>query len=550
MAVAGGFEAASFNQTPPFENVDLFATDPALGESLSRAGAGHAAPALSAFGKDFGSAATIELGRLANENPPRLRIVDATGARADLVEFHPAYHSLMQKSMAAGLHFPASDPNGPSGSRISERAARLYMATQIEAGHLCPTTMTSASVAALAASPEAYSAWLPHLVSRDYDGGMKPWYEKRAVTLGMGMTERQGGTDVNANISQAKAHNGHYEITGHKWFLSAPMSDAFVVLAQAKAGLTAFLVPRFRPDGSVNALWFQRLKDKLGNRSNASAEAEFHDAYAERLGAEGDGARTILTMVQWTRLDCAVASAGQMRFGLAAAVHHANHRSVFGRILIDQPAMRAVLADLALECEANTALVFRLTRAFDRAPNDKAEAAYARLMTPAIKYLVTKLAPSVIYEALECLGGNGYVEDLPMARLYREAPLNAIWEGSGTVVALDVLRVMRRDRERAEGVIGDLAYACGAAGKAAATAIKQSLTGQDCESQARGVAEALARLGAFAALQEANGALAEAYAATRLQGAPHATFGACDLRAAQSLLLSRVVPSGSMVRKG
>ena len=541
-SAAGGFEAASFNQTPPFENIDLFVTDVALREALSHAGVNQETAGLSAFGVDFGSAETIRLGRLANENPPRLRIVDATGTRDDFVEFHPAYHALMQKSMAAGLHCPASAPDEPAGSQVSERAARLFMATQIEAGHLCPTTMTSASVAALAASPDVYSAWLPHLVSRDYDGAMKPWFEKRAVTLGMGMTERQGGTDVRANISEARACGGHYEISGHKWFLSAPMSDAFVVLAQAKAGLTAFLMPRFRPDGSVNALRFQRLKDKLGNRSNASAEVEFHAAHAEPLGTEGEGVRTILPMVQWTRLDCAVASAGQMRFGLAQAVHHVRHRSVFGRLLADQPAMRAVLSDLALECEANTALVFRLTRAFDLAQDDEAEAAYARLLTPAVKYLVTKLAPSFIYETLECLGGNGYVEDLPMARLYREAPLNAIWEGSGTVVALDVLRVLRRDRERAETMIGDLALAGGAPGKAAAIAIKQSLADQDCESHARSIAEKLARLAALAALHEANGSLAEAYAATRLQGAPHATFGACDLQAVQSQLLSRVLP--------
>ena len=274
----------------------------------------------------------------------------------------------------------------------------------------------------------------------------------------------------------------------------------------------------------------------------SSAEAEFHAAYAERLGPEGEGARTILAMVQWTRLDCAVSSAGQMRFGLAQALHHARHRAVFGRLLADQPAMRAVLADLALECEANTALVFRVTRACGRVPNDEAEAAYARLMIPAAKYLVTKLAPSFIYETLECLGGNGYVEDLPMARLYREAPLNAIWEGSGAVAALDVLRVLRRGPERAHAVIDALAHACGAPGKAAAAAIKQSLAAQDCESHARFVAETLGRLGALASLHEANGSLAEAYAATRLQGAPHATFGACDLQGVQSLVLSRVLP--------
>jgi len=541
-AVAGGFEAASFNQTPPFENIDLFATDVALREALSRAGADPAAAGLSAFGQDFGSAATMRLARLANENPPRLQIVDATGDRADLVDFHPAYHALMQKSMAAGLHCSAFDKNAQGRNPISERAARLYMATQIEAGHLCPTTMTNASAAVLAASPEVLSAWLPHILSRSYDGGMKPWFEKPAVTLGMGMTERQGGTDVRANISEARLCGEHYEITGHKWFLSAPMSDGFVVLAQAAGGLTAFLLPRFRPDGSRNALRFQRLKDKLGNRSNASAEAEFHAAHAERLGAEGDGVRTILAMVQWTRLDCAVASAGQMRFGLAMAMHHARHRAVFGRLLADQPAMRAVLADLALECEANTALVFRLARAYERAPKDQAEAFYARLMTPAIKYLVTKVAPAFIYETLECLGGNGYVEDLPMARLYREAPLNAIWEGSGTVVALDVLRALRHDREKALAVTGDLGRACGAAGKQAALAIQQCLGGEGCESGARQIAEMLGRLGALAALHETNGTLAEAYAATRLQGASHATFGACDLRSAESLLLTRVLP--------
>lgn len=540
--VAGGFEAASFNQSPPFENIDLFASDLPLREALWRAGVDPAPAKLPDFGKDFGSAETMELGRLANENPPRLHVVDASGNRLDRVDFHPAYHALMRKSMAAGLHGSAWESDGASATRITERAARLYMATEIEAGHLCPTTMTNACVAALAAAPALHSAWLPHILSRDYDGAMKPWFAKKAVTLGMGMTERQGGTDVRATITEAKAHDGHYEITGHKWFMSAPMSDAFLVLARAPGGLTCCLLPRFRPDGGVNAVRFQRLKNKLGNRSNASAEAEFHGAYAERVGAEGEGVRTIIAMVQLTRLDCAVAAAGQMRFGLAQAAHHARHRSVFQRRLIDQPAMRAVLADLALESEANTALVFRLTRAYDQARTNPAEAAYARLMTPAIKYLVAKSAPSFIYEALECLGGNGYVEDLPMARLYREAPLNAIWEGSGTVMALDVLRAMRQTRDAAQGVIDDLAAACGAPGRDLADAISQSLARQDAESQARIITEKLARLGALAALHEAGGNLAEAYAATRLQDAGRATWGACDLTTEQSLLLSRVLP--------
>jgi putative acyl-CoA dehydrogenase len=537
--VSGGLEAVSFNQTSPFENLNLFAADVALREAVARAGAGDQAADLSDFGKYLGSAETMLQGRLANEYPPRLKIVDAAGNRADLVEFHPAYHSLMQESMAAGLHCSAFEGDAPA--RVAARAARLFMATQIEAGHVCPMSMTNASLAALAASPEICSAWQPRIISRSYDPSAKPWFAKKAVTLGMGMTERQGGTDVNANTSEARAANGHYEISGHKWFLSAPMSDAFIVLARASGGLTAFLLPRFRPDGSANSLRFQRLKDKLGNRSNASAEAEFHAAYAERLGPEGEGVRTILAMVQWTRLDCAVASAGQMRFGLAEAAHHARNRSVFGRLLCDQPAMQAVLADLALECEANTSLVFRLARAYDRAELES-EAAYARLMTPAVKYLVTKLAPAFIYETLECLGGNGYVEDLPMARLYREAPLNAIWEGSGNVVALDILRVFQRHSEPANAVLATLANACGAAGKTAVLEIRELLASACRESHARAVAEKLARLGALAALIEADGTLAEAYAATRLNGAPHATYGACGLNSVQSLLLSRLLP--------
>ncbi len=514
------------NQPPPFENVDLFASDVALREAVARGGADP--KPLHAFGADYGSAETMELGRLANENPPRLRIVEPDGERADRVEFHPAWHALMQKSMAAGLH--------DSTANIVERAAKLYMATQIEAGHICPLTMTNAASAALKAAPEILAAWRPYITERDYDGAFRPWFQKKSATLGMGMTERQSGTDVRAALTEAKPSNGHYEITGHKWFFSAPMSDGFLVLAQAPGGLSCFLMPRFRPDGSVNALRLQRLKDKLGNRSNASAEVEFFGAYAERVGAEGEGVRTILNMVQLTRLDCAIAATGQMRFGLALAVHHARFRVAFGRPLIEQPLMRAVLADLALESEANTALVFRLARAY-AAPQD---AAYARLMTPAVKYHVTKMAPAFIYETLECLGGNGYVEDFPMARLYREAPLNAIWEGSGNVMALDVLRVVRRDKERAMAVIDALAGACGAAGKAAADEIRRFAPGEDAEARARIIAEKLARLGALAALSEVNAVLAEAYAARAAGGA----WGARDLGAAERVVLDRFKQCG------
>jgi putative acyl-CoA dehydrogenase len=510
---------AGSNQPPPFENVNLFASDLPLREAVRRAGVDG--EALEAFGADYGSAETMELGRLANENPPRLRVVEPDGERADRVEFHPAYHAMMRKSMAAGLH--------DSTANLVERAARLYMATQVEAGHICPLTMTNAAGAALKAAPEILDAWRPYTTSRAYDGAFKPWFTKKSATLGMGMTERQSGTDVRATITEARPSNGHYEITGHKWFFSAPMSDGFLVLAQAPQGLTCFLLPRFRPGGSVNALRLQRLKDKLGNRSNASAEVEFLGAYAERVGAEGEGVRTILNMVQLTRLDCAIASAGQMRFGLALAVHHARHRFAFGRLLVDQPLMRAVLAGLALESEANTALVFRLARAYA----NPLDGAYARLMTPAVKYRVTKMAPAFIYEALECLGGNGYVEDFPMARLYREAPLNAIWEGSGNVMALDVLRALRKGDA---GVIDALAGACGAPGKAAADEIRKLASGDDAEARARLIAEKLARLGALAALHEANGDLAEAYAT---RGA-HASWDARYMGAVEGLVLSRV----------
>jgi putative acyl-CoA dehydrogenase len=534
---AGGFEAASFNQTPSYEDVDLFSSDIALCEAVARAGVDAEAAGLPAFGRDFGSAETLDCGRLANENAPRLRIADAKGDRLDRIDFHPAYHQLMAKSMAAGLHCSAWE-QGPA--KTAARAARLFIATQVEPGHMCPTTMTNAAVAALDSTPHIRDAWLPHVVSRQYDPHFKPWWHKSAVTLGMGMTERQGGSDVRANISKARASGDHYLIDGHKWFLSAPMCDGFLVLAQTAQGLSTFLMPRFRPDGSVNGLHIRRLKDKLGNRANASSEVEFDAAYAERLGGDGDGIRIILGMVQMTRLDCAIASAGQMRFGLALAFHHARHRSAFGRRLIEQPAMRRLLADLALESEAATALAFRLARAFDRAPDDTAEAAYARLFTPAIKFHICKTAPAFIYETLECLGGNGYVEDLPMARLYREAPLNAIWEGAGNVMALDVLRAAGRMREAFAEQVDVLARAAGSAGRSLAASILAGLGSNEPEAQARGLACDLARLAGLAALQEVNPVLAEAYGATRGGAGERRMFGASDLGAGEKVLLDRI----------
>jgi putative acyl-CoA dehydrogenase len=360
--MTGFLEDASFNQPPPFGDIDLFSADRPLAEAAARCGLD--ASALAACGKDYGSAATLDLGRLANENPPKLRIVDGRGNRIDFVEFHPAYHALMAKSVGWGIHSGAHDGSEPA-SPMASRAVRLYLATQAESGHICPITMTNACIGALKSEPELLAKWRTKILSREYDPRPLPWWEKTGVTLGMGMTERQGGTDVRANITEAKGAGHHAEISGHKWFMSAPMCDAFLVLAQAAGGLTCYLMPRYRPDGSHNALRFQRLKDKLGNKSNASSEVEFHGAWAERVGAEGAGVRTIIEMVNLTRLDCAIASAGQMRFGLSQALHHIRNRSVFQKRLADQPAMRAVVADIALELEAQVALVFRLARAFD-----------------------------------------------------------------------------------------------------------------------------------------------------------------------------------------
>jgi putative acyl-CoA dehydrogenase len=358
-----------FNQSPPYENIDLFSSDVPLIEAVEANGAGGQAAALSAFGRQWGTAEMFALARRANENPPKLHSFDPRGFRRDTIEFHPAYHDLMRASVAGGLHASTWTSSGQRAAPPAEvaRAARYYMAAQVESGHLCPITMTRAALAALGAAPALLARVAPKVMSTSYDPAFRPWWEKSGMTLGMGMTEKQGGTDVRANATVATPAGEAYTIIGHKWFLSAPMCDAFLVLAQAPGGLTCFFVPRFRPDGSVNALRLQRLKDKLGNRSNASSEVEFADAFAVRVGDEGAGVRTIIQMVQLTRLDCALASAGFMRMAMVQAVHHCRHRSVFQKHLYDQPMMRSVLADLALEVEGAVALVLRLARAFDLA---------------------------------------------------------------------------------------------------------------------------------------------------------------------------------------
>jgi putative acyl-CoA dehydrogenase len=541
---SGLLEDASFNQSPAFGDVDLFSADRPLADAAARAGLDLAN--LSACGKDYGSAATLDLGRVANENPPRLHIMDGKGNRLDLVEFHPAYHAMMAKSIGHGIHASAHD--GSDKPPMSARAVRLYLATQAESGHMCPITMTHACIGALSAEPALLARWLPRIQTRTYDPRPLPWWEKSGVTLGMGMTERQGGTDVRANITRAVATGDHVEITGHKWFMSAPMCDAFLVLAQAQdgekgGGLTCYLMPRYRPDGSKNQIRFQRLKDKLGNKSNASSEVEFHGAYAERVGPEGAGVRTIIEMVNLTRLDCAIASAGQSRIALSQALNHIRNRSVFQKRLSDQPSMRATVADLALELEAQVALVFRLCRASERAATDPAEAAYARLLTPAVKFLVCKSTPQLVYESLECLGGNGYTEDLPLARYFRESPLNAIWEGSGNVMALDVLRAAGRHPDQAMATVTALARTAAAAFdvRPLAETLAKVLQSGDAERRARFLCEGLAKIAALAALAEANSQFAALYGDTRLGGTKFAQFGTADLGGAETALMDRAL---------
>src|SRR5580700_8831243 len=537
----------ALNQSPPFEDIDLFALDRPLVEAVAANGGASAEKELSEFGQHWGSAATAARGRIANENMPKLRIFDPRGVRRDEVEFHPAYHELMARSAHAGVHNSTWTIDGRPAGGAAEvvRAAKFYMAAQVETGHLCPVTMTRASVAALAAQPDLLAKAMLVIATRAYDPSFAAWWTKRGMTLGMGMTEKQGGTDVRTNQTRAIRDGDAYRITGHKWFMSAPMCDAFLVLAQADEGLSCFFMPRFKPDGSVNAIQFQRLKDKLGNRSNASSEVEFVDAYAERVGDEGKGIRTIIQMVQLTRQDCAIASAGLMRSGLAHALHHARYRSVFQKHLAYQPLMQAVLSDMALHVEASIALVMRLCRSFDRSPHDQSEAAYMRLLTPAIKYWVCKSAPPFLYEAMECLGGNGYVEEGILARHYRESPVNAIWEGSGNVMCLDVLRALSREADAALAVLQVLAAETqGLPGANEAVAfIGKTFRRADSERVARLAVEKLALLAASAALNKVAPHQAELFAATRLAADHGAIYGALDLADDDvRALLARALP--------
>ncbi len=549
MTVQPRFESHDIlNQSPPYEDVDLFASDRALRDAVEANGAGAEAAALSEFGRHWGTAAMFDAARLANENTPKLKIFDTKGFRRDVIEFHPAYHGFMAESMKAGLHASTWTPDGQARGRALRGRARralLHGGAGRERPHVPDHHDARLRRRARASSLRCSKSWRPRSRRAPMTRASSRGGRRTRITLGMGMTEKQGGTDVRANTTTAIASADGYTITGHKWFMSAPMCDAFLVLAQAPGGLTCFLMPRFRPDGSVNGLHFQRLKDKLGNRSNASSEVEFAQAFAWRVGEEGRGVRTIIEMVQLTRVDCIISSAGMMRMALAQALHHARHRTVFQKKLADQPMMRTLIADMALEVEGATAVTMRLCRSFDLAASDPKEAARARLLTSAVKYWICKTAPGFIYEAMECLGGNGYVEETPLARLYREAPVNAIWEGSGNVMCLDVLRALSREGEAARAVLADLVRACGdlPGAKEAAGFIAKTLSAPDGEAKARAAVEKLAMLAAAAALTESAPAVAEAFARTRLATPRGGTFGTSDLAESEAgELLNRALP--------
>jgi putative acyl-CoA dehydrogenase len=437
----------SANHPDDLVDYNLFASNAALVEALEREVPADARERLTALGARLGTRGMFALGDAANRNPPVLKVFDRFGHRRDEVEFHPAWHELMRALVSEGLHTsPWAEPR--PGAHV-ERAAAYLLWGEIENGTQCPATMTYGAVPALARQPGDFADWLPKLLSREYDERLAPIGQKRGALVGMGMTEKQGGSDVRSNTTRAVAAGApgpgrEYRITGHKWFFSAPMCDAFLVTAQTGAGVSCFFVPRVLPDGTRNGVHLQRLKDKLGNRSNASSEVEFDDTFALLVGEEGRGIPTILEMGVYTRFDCATGAAGIMHQCVAQAIHHARHRSAFGKRLIDQPLMRNVLADLALECEAATVLALRLARAFD-ARQDEAEAALQRVLTPVAKYWICKRAPAVGAEAMEVLGGNGYIEEGPIARRFRELPLNGIWEGSGNIMCLDVLRALVRE---------------------------------------------------------------------------------------------------------
>ncbi|WP_431678353.1 acyl-CoA dehydrogenase family protein [Kitasatospora sp. KL5] len=532
------------NQVPDPYGHDV-AADPALLDGLQRAGAGWAEDELHELGRLAGSEQADTWGRLANENPPVLRTHDRYGHRIDEVEFHPYWHELMGTAVRYGLHAAPWADDRPGAH--TARAAKFYVWGQVEAGHTCPISMTYAAVPALRATPALAESYEPLLAAREYDFGLREPLTKRGLIAGMSMTEKQGGSDVRANTTTAVPHaDGTYRLTGHKWFTSAPMSDVFLTLAQAPGGLSCFLLPRVLPDGSRNPIRLQRLKDKLGNKSNASAEIEYEGATGWLVGEEGRGVPTIIEMVNMTRLDCTIGAASGMRYGTVRALHHATHRRAFGAALVDQPLMRNVLADLVVESEAATTVAMRLAAATDAAlAGDQQEAMLRRLGLAVSKYWVCKRGPVHAAEALECLGGNGYVEESGMPRLYREAPLVSIWEGSGNVAALDALRAMARHPASVEAFLAELDAAAGADRRLdAATAALRKQLGDltDLEYRTRRLVESMAlALQGSLLVRYGDPAVADAFCASRLGGDHGAAFGTLPTGTDTAAILERAV---------
>lgn len=540
------------NQPPPLANYNVFAQDEMLIECVRREGADWAEERLSELGSLVGSEEVIARGQDANTFSPVLRTHDRYGQRIDEVTFHPGWHALLQIAVKYGAHALSWQHEQSQGNHVA-RAAAFYLCTQAEAGHGCPISMTHAAYPVLRAHPEVSAPWLPLLTSNTYDPGLRPPQEKQGMLCGMGMTEKQGGSDVRANTTRARLVAGDhgepaYVLTGHKWFCSAPMSDLFLVLAQAPGGLTCFLLPRILPDGTRNNFFLQRLKDKLGNRSNASSEVEFVDAWALRLGEEGRGVRTIIEMVNCTRLDCVLGTAALMRQCVAQSTHHAAYREAFGRRLLEQPLMRNVLADLAIESDAATILAFRLARACDQSRSDAHEGFIQRLGTAIAKYWVTKRGPQLAAEALECLGGNGYVEESGMPRLYREMPVNSVWEGSGNVICLDVLRSMGKEPQALDAFLAEIARGQGADQRLdrARARFQQEIvhmTPVEREWQARRLVERMALLWQGSLLvQYAPLAVADAFCASRLAEESGHAFGTLPTGIDVDPILARARP--------
>jgi putative acyl-CoA dehydrogenase len=539
------------NQPPPLEAYNVFEQDTVLVEALRREGADWAEEDARALGAVCGRPDTIRRGFQANENLPRLRTHDRFGNRLDEVDFHPAWHELLRLGISYGLHsMPWREPR--PGAHVA-RAAKFMLLAQVEAGVGCPISMTYSVVPALRVQAELSLEWEPRFMSLEYDGErLVPAPDKKGALCGMAMTERQGGSDVRANTTVARPLDGggpgaEYEITGHKWFCSAPMCDAFLVLAQAEGGLSCFLLPRFTPDGERNGFHIQRLKDKLGNRSNASSEVEFRSAWARLVGEEGRGVPTIIEMVNHTRLDCAIGSAAGMRWGAAQALHHCAHRSAFGKLLAEQPLMRNVLADLCIESEAATVAAMWLARSFDEAhAGDERARDVRRLATPVLKYWTCKRGPAHAVEALECLGGNGYVEESGMPRLYREAPLASIWEGSGNVQCLDVLRAMARHPQAVQALLEEIDEASAAEPRVhgALTLLRAELADlEGIEARARRVVERVAlALQASLLVRYGHPGVADAFCASRLAGESGLAFGTLPAGTDFGRILERHTP--------